>query len=181
MMKQTIINHLEKIKDDLYSSSTALCHGESNQEWMPKIQLMLEKQGFEIIQEQIDDDKRFKARINGGRGPIIGFFIVDPDHHDELEVWKSCVSNSISIGAALGVASIINEIGGGIKIFNYPRDQEALIIEDQELKEVDAGILLKAGDKTRESSHSIYVNHLRITFRAKEDSLPFSTSRANAL
>lgn len=148
-MKQSIINYLDNIKEELFSLCANLFHlvGEPLQE----IQKLLEEQGFSTTLEP----SLLKGEIHGGKGPTLGFFSGYPTpSQNEIGRWKLSLAQSISLGAVLGISNVIEELEGGIVIYCYPCDQESALNESG-FEKIHGGFLLKVGKRTCESSGNI--------------------------
>lgn len=181
-MKQKIINHIQSIKEDLFSLSNALFANNTPQEIIKTIKLLLEKQGFSLVKDQYDNLYIFQGSIQVGNQPKIGLFFNYTTPEKPIDKWNISVSTPMSIGAALGLASVIKEIGGSLVIYGVPWGKEELLVEHRLLKNITVAIMLKAGSKSCESGYSIDLHHTMLNFKSKssQDSV-LRNNRSNAL
>jgi metal-dependent amidase/aminoacylase/carboxypeptidase family protein len=179
-LKQKIINHIQGIKEDLFSLSTALYN--NTPKMIQTINLLLEKQGFQVIKNQYNNLVISQASIQDGKQPKIGLFFNYSVSDKPFDKWNVSVSTPMSIGAALGLASVIKEIGGSVIVFGVPWGREDLLSENKLLKDITAAIMLKAGDNSYESGYSINFHHIIIDFKSKSfHSTILSNKGSNAL
>lgn len=177
-MKQQIINHIEGIREDLFSLNSNLYQGNSQKDIIGITEYLLKRQGFQCNRIQIHHSFIIKGNINGGKGPTIAFFYYYTSGLKPMDKWNVSMATPMSLGAALGLASVLEEVGGNVVIFGCPWDQEDLLVEENLLKGIDGVILLKSGPYCCESGCSVNVRHMKVNFQRKKSS---SDEYGNAL
>lgn len=169
-MKQQIINHIEGIKEDLFSLSLNLYQGNSKKDIIGITEYLLKRQGFECSRIQFHDSFIIRGNIKSGKGPTIAFFYYYSFGPKPMDKWNVSIATPMSLGAVLGLASVLKEVGGNIVIFGCPWDQEDLLAEENLLKDIDGAILLKSGPYCCESGRSVNVRHMKVNFQRKKSS-----------
>ncbi|RBP42209.1 hypothetical protein [Garciella nitratireducens] len=167
-MKQQIINHIEEIKEDLFSLSSNLYQGNFKKDVIGISEYLLKRQGFECSRVPFGDFFIIKGEKKGGKGPTIAFFYYYTFEPELKEEWNIRMATPMSIGAALGLASVLEELGGNIVIFGCPWNQENLLIEQNLLNGIDGAILLKSGSQSCESGCSVNIHHMQVDFHGKK-------------
>lgn len=113
----------------------------------------LEKEGFEVNRDVADLETAFVAVKNGkGKGPKVAIM----SEYDALpEIGHACGHNVFSVasvGAAVGVAKVLEEIDGSIVVIGTPAEEgtvpnagsKAILIEKGVFDDVDAAMMCHA-------------------------------------
>lgn len=169
-MKQQIINHIDGIQEDLFALSTALYESHSQSDILKKIQDLLEQQGFECRKIPLNGSFVMEGKIQQGRGPRVGYFYRYSLGSKPMDRWNISVATPMSIGTVLGLGSVMKELEGSIVLLGCSWDRENYFVEEDLLKELDAGIFLKAGKNNCESGCSANIRHLQVDFEGKPSS-----------
>jgi amidohydrolase len=112
----------------------------------------LEQNGFQVTRGIAGLKTSFHAILKGGDGPIVAFLC----EYDALpQIGHGCGHNLIataSVGGAVGLAKIIDELPGTIMVFGTPAEEGGggkITILDQGLfKGVDAVLMFHPSDET---------------------------------
>lgn len=122
-MKQNVVSFLSTIKSEILNINKFLydvsenCFNEfKSSDYIIKL---LEKYNFNIERNFMDIPTAFRARI-GTEHPEICFICKYSSGSDDGHVFGNNANATISLGAAIGLSSIINKIGGSIVVVGCP-------------------------------------------------------------
>ena len=175
-MKSKIIGEISSKLDELFEISRFLYEnpelgGEEHKaekvltEWF-------DKYGFKVEHSIYGLDTAFRATYNSKKeGAIIAFLC----EYDALpQIGHGCGHNLISamsMGAALGLKSVLDEIGGKIIILGTPSEEtngaKAMMVERGAFKDVTVAMMVHPSNVTEESGTSLALNALQFQFTGK--------------
>ncbi len=122
-MKQNILSYLYTIKEDVFSLNKFLYDASENcfneYKSCDYIASLLRNHKFEVETNFLNIPTAFRARIGTGH-PEICFICKYSTGGDNGHVFGNNANATMSIGAALGLASIINKVGGSIIVVGCP-------------------------------------------------------------
>lgn len=165
----SILPELIAISEDLYQNPEV---GGSEKRSTKLLQNYLKGKGFELTDEYYDYPYAFKAVYDSGKaGACIGFFA----EFDALpEIGHGCGHNLIctsAIGAACGLKSVIDELGGKVIVFGTPDEEyvggKAIMTPQGAFDEADVGMMIHPGAQTLSGGSSLALEGLQIEFYGK--------------
>jgi amidohydrolase len=127
-MKQTISDTIDLHAEEWKAISTFIGNNPElgHEEFLASARLteLLEAHGFEVQRGVLDIPTSFIATYNSGKpGPVAAFLA----EYDALpELGHACGHHLIcmmSIGAAIGLKSVLNETGGTIRVYGTPAEE----------------------------------------------------------
>jgi amidohydrolase len=128
--------------------------------------------GFSVTDNICDCSTAFVAEKKSGEDtPKVGFFC----EYDALpEIGHACGHNLIatmSLGAAVGLASVLEEVGGDIFVYGTPAEEtgglKVPMSESGIFDELDAGLITHPNSVTEESGTSYAMQAIRFKFYGK--------------
>ena len=171
--KKKIEQYIREKKDDLYRIRQELYeHPEIGLEEKMASKLlvdMLSKEGFSVIKGVYGLDTGFQAEYSSSKkGPTIGFIC----EYDALpEIGHACGHNIIaamSYGAACGLKSVLDEIGGRIVVFGTPDEEctsgKVNFVEGHAFDDVDVVIMCHPNTESEESGATLGLGALQFEF-----------------
>src|SRR5699024_7460089 len=126
-----------------------------------RIEELLKRQGFECRKILPNGSFIMEGKMQQGKGPKLGYFYRYSLGPKPMDRWNISLATPISIGAVLGLASVIKELGGTLILLGCPWEGENCFVEENLLKDLDAGIFLKTGKNHCESGCSVNIRRLR--------------------
>lgn len=151
IIKQNIIEEIENIKDELLSLSKnihenpEIAFNEYNA--VKNITALLNKHGFTVEKGISGLDTAFRAEYNSkGNGPTVAFIA----EYDALpEIGHGCGHNLIatmSVGAAIGLSKLANEINGKIVVLGTPGEEggggKVIMIDNGCFDDIDYALMI---------------------------------------
>lgn len=132
----------------------------------------LESEGFRVERNFCSLETAFKATLDSGKkGETIALLC----EYDALpEIGHACGHNLIaamSIGAAIGLKSVINEVGGKIVVFGTPAEEtdgaKVCLVNQGAFEGVTAAMMVHPSPESEESGTSLALNALQFRYFGK--------------
>jgi amidohydrolase len=173
-MKQKVVGFIELIKDELadvskyiYENPETAYNEHKAQDILTKT---LEKYGFSIEKNILGLGTEFKA-VYGSGSPSVAYLC----EYDALPgVGHGCGHNligTISMGAAIGLSRVVDQIGGSVVVFGTPAEESSgakvYMAEKGMFDNIDAAMMVHPSDVTSESGTSLAIDALEFTFKGK--------------
>lgn len=171
-IKSTIISAMEDLKTisrELYNNPE-LGHEEFKS--CELLENYLESYGFNVEKGIYNIPTAFKGSYNSSKkGPCISFLC----EYDALpEIGHGCGHNLISamgIGAAIGLKSVLDEIGGKIIVYGTPAEEtsgaKVKLVNEGAFKDVDIAMMVHPSPTTEESGTSLALTAIQFEFLGK--------------
>jgi amidohydrolase len=132
----------------------------------------LENEGFHVKRNFCSLETAFKATLDSGKkGETIAFLC----EYDALpEIGHACGHNLIaamSIGAAMGLKSVINDVGGKIVVYGTPAEEtdgaKVQLVNQGAFDGITAAMMVHPSPVSEESGTSLALNALRFRYFGK--------------
>lgn len=175
-MKDIIMKEIQALKEQLSEVSDYICSNPEmgNQEFkaVEKLTSFLKARGFSVEIGIVERPTAFKAVYESDiPGPSIAYLC----EYDALPgIGHGCGHNMIgtmSCGAAAGLSSILDKIGGRVVVLGTPAEEtfgaKVDMAEKGVFNDIDAALILHPDDKTFESGSSLAMDALQFDFRGK--------------
>ncbi|OFI06289.1 p-aminobenzoyl-glutamate hydrolase subunit B [Clostridium acetireducens DSM 10703] len=175
-MKEKIKNSIKNVMEELSSISKYIYENpeEGHKEFKASsiLEDFLQKQGFEVEKAVYGIETAFKATYDSKKeGAKIAYLC----EYDALpEIGHGCGHNlisSMSIGAGIGLKSVIDDIGGSIAIFGTPAEEtsgaKVKMVEEGAFKDVTAAMMVHPGPVTEKSGTSLALQAVQFEFHGK--------------
>ncbi len=179
-IKNHIVAWIEERKNDLIQVSHDIHdHPEvGNKEFyaVERFYRMLESQGFSVEIGVAGHPTGFIARKKSSHatGPVIGFLA----EYDALpEIGHGCGHNIIgtaSIGAAIALASLIDDVGGQVVVFGTPAEEggengsaKASFVKQDLFKGIDACLMIHPSNTTNVTENTLALDPIDFEFFGK--------------
>ncbi|MDN5343949.1 MAG: hypothetical protein PWQ18_60 [Clostridia bacterium] len=174
-LKKKISGSIDALKDQIIQVAEAIYdHPETgNQEYFA-VELLtgiLAEKGFRITRPLCNLPTAFRAEISGGPGPRVALLA----EYDALpELGHACGHNLIaaaSLGAALGLAAWIKELGGTVVVLGTPAEEtrgaKVLLAREGALEDMDAAMMFHPGDTNATEVSSLALEALEFVFEGR--------------
>ncbi|MEO3947072.1 M20 family metallopeptidase [Gorillibacterium sp. CAU 1737] len=131
-----------------------------------------EQAGFQVEAAPLDIPTAFVATLASGKpGPVVALLC----EYDALpEVGHACghhLISGMSLGAALGLASVLQETGGTLRVYGTPAEETMGAKVDMAnadlFRDVDVALMAHPYHSHVKSGHSLAMDALRFTFHGK--------------
>ncbi len=179
-MKKQIVSLIEERKNDLIQVSHDIHdHPEvGNKEFYASecLYRMLESQGFSVEIGVAGHPTGFIARKKSSQssGPSIGFLA----EYDALpEIGHGCGHNIIgvaSVGAAIALASVIDDVGGQVVVFGTPAEEggengsaKASFVKENVFSGIDACLMIHPSNTTNVTENTLALDPIDFEFFGK--------------
>jgi amidohydrolase len=154
-LKDRVSSKIDEIREELIEVSNFIHSNPElgHQEYKASELLVykLRKYGFEVREKVAGMETAFIAEKKGMSGPVIGILA----EYDCLpRIGHACGHNliaSTALGAAAGLSSIIDELGGSIVVFGTPAEEGVVknaggkVVMIDEIKRADAALMIHPG------------------------------------
>lgn len=174
-VKERIARDIDTLKEQIINVAEAIYdHPElGNQEYFAVNLLtgILAERGFKITRPLCQLPTAFKAELVGGPGPRVALLA----EYDALPgLGHACGHNLIaaaSLGAALALATIINELRGTIVVLGTPAEEtrgaKVVLVRHGVLDDLDAVMMFHPGDTTTVEVNSLALEALEFVFEGR--------------
>lgn len=167
---EAVLPELNGIAHDLYENPEV---GGTEERTSKVLEDWLRAKGFEIEDNYWDMPYAFRAVYDSGKaGPVIGFFA----EYDALpEIGHGCGHNLIcttSIGAAYGLKTVLDEIGGKAIVYGTPGEEniqsKTLMVPKGAFDEADVAMMVHpTPDQSSVGGRTLAIESLEIDFIGK--------------
>lgn len=170
-MKQKIISHISVLKNDLYNLAKFLYDNpeESYKEYKSSkyIETFLSKEGFQVESNYLGIATSFKASYGNGY-PKIAFICEYDAIKNKGHLTGHNLISEMSIAAALGLKSVIQEKSGTIVVFGCPGEylggSKITLCKQGAFKDIDIVLMAHPDVSTNESGTSYAIIPLALEF-----------------
>ncbi len=172
-MKNTILTKIDQHAKEFKAISRYIAnHPEvGHQELLAVEQLtrILHSHGFQIEQQPLQMPTAFIARyVSEKSGPTIALFA----EYDALpEIGHACGHHLIcmmSVGAAIGLQSVISQIGGEIRVYGTPAEEsdgaKVTMVKAGMFRDIDIALMAHPYDKHERSGTSLALDAIEFEF-----------------
>ncbi len=175
-MKQIIKETVSEIMNELIDISRNLyLNPELGNEEFKSCKLLedyLERNNFAVSRGEYEINTAFKAVYRGAKeGPKIGFLC----EYDALpNIGHGCGHNLISamsLGAAIGLKAVIDDIGGSIVVFGTPAEEtngaKVAMVKKGAFNDIDIAMMAHPSPETEESGTSLAITPIQFEYFGK--------------
>lgn len=162
-----IRNEIEYVSEYLYQNPET---GNNEYKALELLTNILEKYNFKVEKNFLNIGTEFRAVY--GSGSLCVAFLCE---YDALpQIGHGCGHNMIAaagIGAAIGLSTVINEIGGKIVVLGTPAEEtngaKVKMADNGVFNDIDAALMIHPSDDTTESGNSLALDAVEFTFIGK--------------
>lgn len=175
-MKNKIMNEIQSIKENLWEISDYIYHnpevGDEEFKAVEKLTSFLKEHSFNVEIGVANRETSFRAEFDSKiSGPTVAFMC----EYDALpEIGHGCCHNMIgtmSVGAAVSLSKVLNEIGGKIVVFGTCAEEtngaKVDMAEQGLFKDIDVAMMVHPNSITCESGSSLAMEALQFEFFGK--------------
>ncbi len=175
-MKNKIMNEIQSIKENLWEISDYIYHnpevGDEEFKAVEKLTSFLKENSFNIEIGTANRETSFRAEFDSKiPGPTVAFMC----EYDALPgIGHGCCHNMIgtmSVGAAVSLSKVLNEIGGKIVVFGTCAEEtngaKVDMAEQGLFKDIDVAMMVHPNSITCESGSSLAMEALQFEFFGK--------------
>ncbi|WP_108671522.1 M20 family metallopeptidase [Peribacillus acanthi] len=172
-MKNSIINHVNELKEDFIEISQYIYDhpelGDVEFQSSQKLIDYLKQHGFKVEKGIVGRDTAFKATFESGKpGPNVAFLC----EYDALPgIGHGCGHNLIgtmSMGAGVALSKVVEHTGGKITVLGTPAEEtngaKVPMAEQGIFADIDAALMVHPAGESYESGESLAMDALQFEF-----------------
>lgn len=190
MLKETIIKEIENVKDELISLSKKIHENPeiafTEYGAMENITSLLRTHGFTVQKGIAGLDTAFRGEFKGkNHGPTIAFIA----EYDALpEIGHGCGHNliaAISVGAAIGLSKIADQINGNIIVLGTPGEEggggKVIMVDEGVFDDIDYALMMHPSTSNLICRGGLATRKLEIEYHGKSSHSSSPETGINAL